>query len=252
MTTSTAVTISATAGGAIRSAQLTVTAVASLSSLSLVPASVRAGATSTATIVLSAPAPPGGVAVSLRSDTTAASVPASASVAAGAASATFVIATNVMAASTSVIISATLGSSTKTAALSLTGLPDFQIASVSAPASAARGRAISVTAQVRNAGAVSAPASIMRFYLSLDGSIDSTDLLVASRDVAALATGASVTLTTTMTIPKTVAPGTYRIIAVIDPTSSVPEQNESNNVRASAPITVLRQAASNVLPNSSQ
>src|SRR6185312_12289447 len=174
----------------------------------------------------------------------AATVPATVSVAAGAASATFAIATDVMAGSTVVTISGTLGATTRSAALSVTGLPDLQVTSVSAPTKAARGRTISVSATVRNAGAAAAPASTLQFYLSLDGSADSGDRLLAGRQVPALAKNASVTLSTTMTIPRDLPPGTYRIIAVADAAGSVPEQSESNNAKASGPIAVTHQSAS--------
>jgi hypothetical protein len=97
---------------------------ASLSSLSLNPASVTGGNSSTATVTLSGPAPSGGAQVMLSSsNTTAASVPSSVTVAAGATSATFAVSTSSVASSTTVAISATYSGATKTASLTVTPVP---------------------------------------------------------------------------------------------------------------------------------
>ncbi len=93
----------------------------SLSSLSLNPTSVTGGNSSTGTVTLSGPAPTGGAQVTLSSsNTTAASVPSSVTVAAGATSATFTVSTSAVAASTSVTISAAYGGATRSASLTVT------------------------------------------------------------------------------------------------------------------------------------
>jgi hypothetical protein len=120
---STAVTISGTHGGVTRSAVLTVTP-PTLSSVSLNPTSVTAGASSIETVVLSGAAPGGGVAVALSSsDPAIALVPPSVAVAAGATSATFTITTHPCASGT-VSISATFGGAGRSAALTVTTTPD--------------------------------------------------------------------------------------------------------------------------------
>jgi hypothetical protein len=97
---------------------------ASLSSLSLNPASVTGGNSSTGTVTLSGPAPSGGAQVMLSSsNTTAASVPSSVTIAAGATSATFAVSTGSVASSTTVVISATYSGATKTASLAVTPVP---------------------------------------------------------------------------------------------------------------------------------
>jgi hypothetical protein len=94
---------------------------ASLSSLSLNPTSVTGGNSSTGTVTLSGPAPSGGAQVTLSSSNTmAARVPSSVTVAAGATSATFAVSTSAVASSTSVAISATYSGATKTASLTVT------------------------------------------------------------------------------------------------------------------------------------
>jgi hypothetical protein len=126
---STTVTISAAYGGATRSASLTVTPASppppTLSSLSLNPTSVVGGAQSSAgTVRLSGPAPAGGAQVALSSsDATAARVPSSVTVAAGATSATFAVSTSAVASSTTVTIFATYSGATRPASLTVTPAP---------------------------------------------------------------------------------------------------------------------------------
>src|SRR6266850_5724354 len=123
---STTVTISGTYGGVTRSASLTVTPAAppapTLSSLSLNPTNVVGGVqSSTGAVTLSGPAPTGGAIVALSSNnTTAARVPSSVTVAAGATSATFTVSTSAVTASTTVTISAAYGGTTRSASLTVT------------------------------------------------------------------------------------------------------------------------------------
>jgi len=96
------------------------TTAVSLSSLAVNPASVTGGNSSTATVTLSGPAPTGGAQVALSSNnTTAARVPASVTVAAGATIATFTVSTSVVSASTAVTISAAYAGTSKTASLTV-------------------------------------------------------------------------------------------------------------------------------------
>jgi hypothetical protein len=79
-----------------KTAALTVTPYAgvSLTSVSVNPASVGAGISSTGTLTLSAPAPAGGIAVELWTTGTIAFVPAGITIPAGATTATFAVTTN--------------------------------------------------------------------------------------------------------------------------------------------------------------
>src|SRR5260370_70718 len=95
-----------------------------LSSLSVNPASVTGGNSSTGTVTLSGAAPSGGAVVALSSsNTTAARVPSSVTVAAGATSATFTVSTSAVAASTTVSISGTYGGVTRAASLTVVPAP---------------------------------------------------------------------------------------------------------------------------------
>ena len=96
----------------------------SLSSLSLNPTTVRGGNSSTGIVTLSGPAPAGGAQIILSStDSAAARVPSSVTVAAGATSATFAVSTSAVAASTTVTISATYSGVTRSASLTVTPAP---------------------------------------------------------------------------------------------------------------------------------
>jgi hypothetical protein len=120
---STMVTISATYGGATRSASLNVTPASppppTVSSLTLNPASVFGGQSSTGTVTLTGPAPAGGAQVFLSSSNGAARVPSSVIVPAGATSATFTVDTTFVLISTSSTISASYNGTTQTATLGI-------------------------------------------------------------------------------------------------------------------------------------
>jgi hypothetical protein len=116
VTTATTVGITATYSGASKTANLAVNP--PLASITLSPAVVTGGAGSTATVTLSAAAPAGGAVVTLTSsNTTAATVPASVTVAVGATTANFAITTTAVATSTSVNITATYSGASKVVTL---------------------------------------------------------------------------------------------------------------------------------------
>jgi hypothetical protein len=117
---STPVSISASYSGATQTASLTVTpsSLPTFSSLTLSPSSVTGGNSSTGTVTLSGPAPAGGAQVILSSSNTgAARVPPSVTIAAGAASATFTVNTSTVLFSTSVTISGSFNKVSKSAVL---------------------------------------------------------------------------------------------------------------------------------------
>ncbi len=116
----TSVTISAIYNSTTQTAALAVTP-AVLNSLSLNPVSVMGGASSTGTVSLSGPAPIGGTVVTLsNSNTSAATVPASVTVAANATTANFTITTTPVATNASATISAVTAGTTQTATLAVT------------------------------------------------------------------------------------------------------------------------------------
>ncbi len=119
------VILSATGGGAKRIAILVVMHTAypiALSSVAVAGPSVAGGSPTGGTVTLTNPAPVGGLAVSLTSDSRLAAVPATVRVPAGAATAPFPITTTNLTApgSASSTISASLGAVSKTVSLSIT------------------------------------------------------------------------------------------------------------------------------------
>ena len=121
---STSASISAAYEGANKSATLTVTPapqpVPAVFSLTLNPPSVVGGVqSSTGTVTLSGPAPPGGAHVALASNSGAASVPSGVTVPEGGTSATFAVSTSAVLLATSATISASYNNSTQTAVLSV-------------------------------------------------------------------------------------------------------------------------------------
>jgi hypothetical protein len=117
--TSTAVNISAAYGGVSKSASLTVTPpLPILSSLSLSPSSVVGGLESSrGTVFLSRPAPSGGAVITLSSSNTAARVPSTVTIPAGASSLSFTVNTSIVLISTSATIFASYRGTTRTATL---------------------------------------------------------------------------------------------------------------------------------------
>lgn len=116
------VTITASYSGSVRAATLLVTPppgnIAPMS-LTLNPASVCGGDSSTATITLNGPAPSGGFNVALSSSDLSSTVPPSVTVPAGATTATFVVTTSVVYAQATVILNATGNNITQTATLTV-------------------------------------------------------------------------------------------------------------------------------------
>ena len=111
--------------------------------------------------------------------------------------------------------------------------PDLTISSLSVTLSIAAGSTVTVGNTVANQGAQAAGPSTTRFYLSLNVTLDASDMLLAeSRAVPALAAGASSAGSTPVTIPAGMAPGNYYFLAKADADGTVTETQEANNVTA--------------------
>jgi len=132
-------TVTATQGSTVRTAVLTLNPPgAALSAVSLNPATVSAGSTSTGTVTLTMAAPTGGFAVNLSSDNSAATVPAAVTVAQGTTSATFTVTTSSVSTAQTATITAAAASVTVTAPLTINPLPVLSALSL-APASVTGG-----------------------------------------------------------------------------------------------------------------
>jgi subtilase family serine protease len=106
---------------------------------------------------------------------------------------------------------------------------DLVVSVLAVPAKGGAGQSLTVTETTSNPGAAPVIATVTRFYLSVNASLDGSDTMIGSRDVPALAGGASSPLSTTLTIPSTVASGIYSLIAKADGDAAVVETIESNN-----------------------
>ena len=117
---------------------------ATLSSISVSPSSVTGGTGSTGTVTLSSGAPSGGAVVSLTSsNTAAANVPASVTVAAGATTATFAATTRPWRRASAVTITATYAGVTRTATLTVN--PPGQAATLTVTATGRSGERVTST-----------------------------------------------------------------------------------------------------------
>ncbi|MFI8287706.1 CARDB domain-containing protein [Streptomyces sp. NPDC085614] len=110
--------------------------------------------------------------------------------------------------------------------------PDLTVTGLTwAPSSPSETDAVTVDATVRNAGSAAAAATTVE--VSLEGAV------AGSAPVAALAAGASAT------VPVTVGKrpmGSYTVSAVVDPTDTVAEQDDTNNSRTAAGKLVVGQS----------
>ena len=115
--------------------------------------------------------------------------------------------------------------------------PDVIITSLANPPSnvAVNGR-FTVTETVTNRGLAVAGASSTRYYLSLNGIKDATDvLLTGARAIASLAPGASSPGSRQVRVPAGTLPGSYFVLACADDLQKVGEStNEGNNCGTSA------------------
>lgn len=181
-----------------------------LSSLSLSPTSVVGGSTSTATVTLLTAAPTGGVAVTLSSSNSAvAAVPASVTVPAGAASANFTVSTSAVTATTVVTVSAAVDDATRSINLLVNPPPPATtLSSVSlSPTSVAAGNTSTGTVTL------SAPAPAGGAVVTLSSGNTALATVPASVTVAAGATSANFTVSTSSVLPPTYVSISVAILA---------------------------------------
>ncbi len=136
---------------------------------------------------------------------------------------------------------ATITPTTITLNASATGAgSDLIAASVSIPASGSVASPITVNFGVRNASGLTASGTWTdSLYLSTDGTLDPSDILLGRKDHAgSLAAGSSYSDNITATFPSLID-GTYHVILVTDSGTAVSDTNRANNTLAStATLTV--------------
>lgn len=190
-------TISASFHGVTKSVNMSVAA-PNVSTLTLSPAGVRSGQTSTATVTLDTVAPAGGLTVALTSsDTSIATVPSTVTVAAGDSSAAFTVQAGAPTAKSTANITATLDNSSKTATLTVTP-PKVTVLNLS-PTSVLGGSTSTGTVTIDSA----APSG--GFAVSISSSDTSVATVPSSVVVPAGATSTTFTVSTKVqTVQKTV------------------------------------------------
>ena len=97
------------------------------------------------------------------------------------------------------------------------------------------GATFTLSAEVRNDGGVSTAATTLRYYLSNDATIETSDTEVGTDDVPALAPSGTSTQSMSLTAPSTA--GTYYYGACVDVATD--ESDTTNNCSTSAMVTVL-------------
>ena len=98
------------------------------------------------------------------------------------------------------------------------------------------GQVITVPVEVRNLGPVAAPASEAAVFLSTDGTLDPADVEIGRVPVAAIGAEQTLALDVDNTIPAGTAAANYRILLEVDAGMAVTEEDETNNVSASATL----------------
>ncbi|MEN6347782.1 MAG: CARDB domain-containing protein [Syntrophomonas sp.] len=107
--------------------------------------------------------------------------------------------------------------------------PDLIVKQISAPSTVVVGGTIAVTNAIDNIGKSGAGAFTVKFYLSTDTTINSSDIYLGQREVSNLVAGGDWPETTTLNISNFIALGTYYVGAIVDPDNKINEAVESNN-----------------------
>jgi hypothetical protein len=94
------------------------------------------------------------------------------------------------------------------------------------------GKKFRILDEVESAGESPAGNTVTYFYLSADDTIDRFDTVVGARRSPQLSPGRNSAEYTEMTIPATVAPGPYYLIALANATKAFEERYLENNIRA--------------------
>ena len=109
--------------------------------------------------------------------------------------------------------------------------PDLVLTALTGPAVGGANGTIAVSDTTKNQGTGASDASTTGFYLSKDLGLSADDVLLGTRQVAALPAGASDSATTTLTIPANTPTGSYSVIAKADSPNAIAETNETNNTK---------------------
>ena len=117
--------------------------------------------------------------------------------------------------------------------------PDLIVTAVTGSSPVTAGGTIDITATIENIGTAAAGSFTLFWYFSTDGQFSGDDVQFGDCILTSLAASGSFTCSfTNVAVPSSLAPGTYRLVAVVDIDQTVAESNEGNNENASDPVTV--------------
>jgi hypothetical protein len=119
--------------------------------------------------------------------------------------------------------------------------PDLVVIALSTAVSGIVGGTMQTSLTVLNQGPVPGGGFRVGFYLSSDLDITTADVFTTSvcPFPAGLRGGGTGSCVGAVSIPATLAPGTYYLGAIVDDLGAVSEMSESNNARASDPIAIV-------------
>lgn len=121
--------------------------------------------------------------------------------------------------------------------------PDLAISAVHSPASIFAGTTNSFRATVTNTGGVAATNVRLRYLLSTDTLVDSTDTLLGEASTLEVRPATPNVVSSTFTAPTDLAPGRYELLVRVDPDDAIPEVDEEDNDAVATPIGLAPRAA---------
>ena len=105
--------------------------------------------------------------------------------------------------------------------------PDLILTALTVPALASPNLTIPITTTVKNQGGQGTDGSVVRFFLSLSGVLDGSQIAVGVTSTAALAPGGAFTTTSRITLPANASAGPRFLLAQAD--NGAPEADLTNN-----------------------
>ncbi len=96
----------------------------------------------------------------------------------------------------------------------------------------------SAIVQVQNVGDLGVNQSQVGVYASLDSKLDSLDILLGTANTGQVNAGQSKNVTVNFTLPNTLNPVAYKMLAQVDNANAITENNENNNVAIGGTINV--------------
>ena len=107
--------------------------------------------------------------------------------------------------------------------------PDLVVTAFDVPSVGTPGTPVTASYEVKNQGAVGAPASVLEFYWSTNTTLDANDTVLASTNIGPLGPNAAQSGQLPLVIPSDATLGTYILFARADSTNTVVEASETNN-----------------------